>query len=92
MCIRDRRYITEELKSFEDKVLSARERSLAREKGLYEDVLDALNQDLQPLRRAAEALAELDVLGGFAERAEALDWSRPRLLTDAVLQLSLIHI
>ena len=81
------RYITEELKSFEDKVLSARERSLAREKGLYEDVLDALNQDLQPLRRAAEALAELDVLGGFAERAEALDWSRPRLLTDAVLQI-----
>ncbi|SIQ03078.1 DNA mismatch repair protein MutS [Solilutibacter tolerans] len=81
------RYITEELKSFEDKVLSARERSLAREKGLYEDVLDALNEDLQPLRQCAEALAELDVLCGFAERAEALDWSRPKLLSDAVLQI-----
>ena len=81
------RYITEELKSFEDKVLSARERSLAREKGLYEEVLDALNEDLQPLRRAAEALAELDVLCGFAERAEALDWSCPRLVGDAALQI-----
>ena len=71
------RYITEELKSFEDKVLSARERSLAREKGLYEGLLDSLNQNLEPLRRCAAALSELDVLAGFAERAQALDWSRP---------------
>ncbi|WP_162615917.1 DNA mismatch repair protein MutS [Solilutibacter oculi] len=81
------RYITEELKDFEDKVLSARERALSREKGLYEGVLDALNADLEPLRRCAGALAELDVLCGFAERAEALDWSRPRLVDEAVLHI-----
>ena len=73
------RYITEELKGFEDKVLSARERSLAREKLLYEGVLDLLNEVLEPLRRCALALSELDVLAGFAERAQALDWSRPTL-------------
>ena len=73
------RYITEELKGFEDKVLSARERSLSREKHLYEELLDALNHDLAPLKRCAAALSELDVLAGFAERAQALDWSRPEL-------------
>ena len=73
------RYITEELKAFEDKVLSARDRSLAREKQLYEELLESLNQVLEPLKRCASALAELDVLSGFAERAEALDWRRPHL-------------
>ncbi|MEO8365999.1 MAG: DNA mismatch repair protein MutS [Pseudoxanthomonas sp.] len=73
------RYITEELKSFEDKVLSARERSLSREKLLYEELLDSLNHDLEPLKRCAAALSELDVLAGFAERAEALDWAQPEL-------------
>ena len=73
------RYITEELKQFEDKVLSARERSLARERHLYEDLLDRLNAGLEPLRRCAAALAELDVLAAFAERAHTLDWSRPEL-------------
>jgi len=73
------RYITEELKAFEDKVLSARERSLAREKLLYEGLLDVLNQHLEPLKRCAAALSELDVLACFAERAQSLDWSRPEL-------------
>ena len=73
------RYITEELKGFEDKVLSARERSLAREKLLYDGLLDILNEVLEPLRRCALALSELDVLAGFAERAQALDWSMPTL-------------
>ncbi|WP_223619613.1 DNA mismatch repair protein MutS [Lysobacter sp. ESA13C] len=73
------RYITEELKQFEDKVLSARERSLARERLLYEQLLDALNERLEPLKHCAAALAELDVLCGFAERAQALDWSQPEL-------------
>ncbi|MGY0504031.1 DNA mismatch repair protein MutS [Luteimonas sp. e5] len=81
------RYITEELKEFEDKVLSARERALAREKALYEDVLDVLNEALAPLRACAAALAELDVLAGFAERADALDWSRPRLVAEPCLQI-----
>ncbi len=73
------RYITEELKGFEDRVLSARERSLAREKLLYESLLDALNERLEPLKRCASALSELDVLACFGERAQALDWTRPEL-------------
>ena len=73
------RYITEELKAFEDKVLSARERALARERLLYEHLLDQLVERLEPLKRCAYALAELDVLACLAERAQALDWSRPTL-------------
>ena len=76
------RYITEELKGFEDKVLSARERALAREKFLYEGLLDALNASLEPLRRCASALSELDVLAGFSERAQTLDWNAPRLVDE----------
>jgi DNA mismatch repair protein MutS len=76
------RYITEELKQFEDKVLSARERSLMRERALYEGVLDLLIERLAPLKAAAEAVATLDVLANLAERAEALDWNAPEL-TDA---------
>ncbi|WCE03267.1 DNA mismatch repair protein MutS [Pseudoxanthomonas sp. JBR18] len=73
------RYITEELKTFEDKVLSARERALSRERVLYEQLLDALNEVIEPLKRCALALSELDVLCAFAERAQALDWTRPAL-------------
>jgi DNA mismatch repair protein MutS len=76
------RYITEELKTFEDKVLSARERALARERLLYEQLLDALGARLEPLRQCAAALSELDVLAAFAERAQALDWSRPVLRSE----------
>ncbi|HTD28284.1 MAG TPA: DNA mismatch repair protein MutS, partial [Xanthomonadaceae bacterium] len=74
------RYITEELKQFEDKVLSARERSLQRERVLYEELLETLNLHLAPMRKLADALSELDVLAAFAERAEALDWSCPQLV------------
>ena len=81
------RYITEELKAFEDKVLSARERSLARERLLYEQLLDALGGRLETLKRCAAALAELDVLAGFAERARALDWSRPELTDEPCLHI-----
>jgi len=73
------RFITEELKNFEDKVLSARERSLTRERFLYEQLIDALNRDLETLKQCAQALAECDVLACFAERAERLDWCRPQL-------------
>ncbi|WP_295927040.1 DNA mismatch repair protein MutS [uncultured Xanthomonas sp.] len=81
------RYITEELKNFEDKVLSARERALSREKLLYEGLLDTLGERLEPLKRAAAALSELDVLAGFAERAQALDWTQPELETGACLRI-----
>jgi DNA mismatch repair protein MutS len=73
------RYITEELKGFEDKVLSAKERSLMRERALYEALLDTLVGKLEPLKAAAEAIAELDVLATLAERAESLDWAMPEL-------------
>ncbi|RZA33572.1 MAG: DNA mismatch repair protein MutS [Lysobacteraceae bacterium] len=81
------RYITEELKSFEDKVLSARERSLSRERLLYEQLLDLLGEVLEPLKRFAAALSELDVLAGFSERAQALDWSRPELREEPGLHI-----
>jgi DNA mismatch repair protein MutS len=73
------RYITPELKAFEDKVLSARERALAREKALYEGLLQALLEPLPALQRTAGALAELDVLACFAERAETLGYTAPEL-------------
>ncbi|WP_187775818.1 DNA mismatch repair protein MutS [Luteimonas suaedae] len=81
------RYITEELKQFEDKVLSARERALARERLLYEQLLDALNARLDALKQCAAALSELDVLAAFAERAQALDWSRPQLTAEPGLRI-----
>jgi len=81
------RYITEELKAFEDKVLSAKERSLMRERALYDGVLDALTERLAPLKQAAQALAELDVLAALAERADALDWTRPQLVDDACIAI-----
>jgi len=73
------RYITEELKAFEDKVLSARERALMRERALYEELLDFLLARLDPLKRAAVAVAELDALANLAERADALNWKAPDL-------------
>ena len=81
------RYITEELKQFEDKVLSARERSLARERLLYEQLLDVLNERLQPLKRCAGAMAELDVLACFAERAQSLDWAQPQLVDEPGIRI-----
>ena len=81
------RYITEELKAFEDKVLSAKERALMRERALYEGVLDALIERLAPLKQAAGALADLDVLAALAERADALDWSRPELVDEPVIAI-----
>src|SRR5262245_57173978 len=76
------RFITEELKGFEDKVLSARDRSLAREKELYESILTQLVDRLGPLQASGMALAELDALASLAERACTLEWSRPELVSE----------
>ena len=73
------RYITEELKAFEDKVLSAREKSLTFEKALYENLLEKILIDLHALQQCATALAELDVLTNFAERSATLNLSEPSL-------------
>ncbi len=74
------RYITPELKTFEDKALSAQERALAREKWLYEQLLDALQAHLAPLQALAHALASLDALAALAERAQTLNWCRPEFV------------
>ncbi len=71
------RYITPELKAFEDKALSAQERALAREKALYDALLQSLLPFIPDCQRVAAALAELDLLAAFAERARALDWNAP---------------
>ncbi|MFZ5755925.1 MAG: DNA mismatch repair protein MutS [Pseudomonadota bacterium] len=73
------RFITPELKAFEDKALSAKSRSLAREKDLYDQLLDSVNAELAILQKASAALAELDVLATFAARAYQLDYRRPEL-------------
>jgi len=81
------RFITAELKSFEDRVLGARERALAREKELYDDILTRLTDRLAPLQATAAALSELDALASLAERACMLQWTAPRLVDDAVLEI-----
>jgi DNA mismatch repair protein MutS len=73
------RYITPELKEFEDKVLGARERALTREKFLYEQLLDLLHEVLGELQLCASGLAELDVLACFAERAQTLRLTQPEI-------------
>ncbi|MGB6451137.1 MAG: DNA mismatch repair protein MutS, partial [Steroidobacteraceae bacterium] len=81
------RFITSELKSFEDKVLSARERALAREKALYEEVLAQLADRLGALQATAGAVAELDAMASLAERACALQWTAPQLVDEPVLAI-----
>lgn len=73
------RYITPELKAFEDKALSARDRALAREKQLYDDLLQHLSIPLVEMQLCAYAIAVLDVVTNFAERAVSLRWVRPTL-------------
>ncbi|MBD9574006.1 DNA mismatch repair protein MutS [Pseudomonas sp. PDM23] len=77
------RFITPELKAFEDKALSAQSRALAREKQLYEELLELLIGQLAPLQDTAAALAELDVLSNLAERALNLDLNRPRFVEES---------
>ncbi len=76
------RYITPELKTFEDKALSAQERALAREKLLFERLLDELEPAIPQLQRVAAALALLDVLVNLAERADALRLVRPAFASE----------
>jgi DNA mismatch repair protein MutS len=81
------RYITPELKAFEDKALSARERALARERTLYDALLQALLPHIGDCQRVAAALAELDLLAALAERARALDWVAPQFDTSAGIDI-----
>ena len=76
------RFITPELKAFEDKVLSANDRALAREKMLYETVLDQLAQEINALQVNAVGVAQLDVLSTFAERARSLNYVSPEFVVE----------
>ena len=82
------RFITPELKGFEDKVLSARERALAREKQLYAELLETLAEELAPLQTMADALAELDVIACLAERAISLGLVCPELDTSPGIEIT----
>lgn len=73
------RYVTPELEAFEAKVLSAGERALAKEKALYEEILDRLIAEIPALQQSSNALAEIDVLTTFAERADNLNFTPPEL-------------
>jgi DNA mismatch repair protein MutS len=73
------RFITPELKVFEDKALSAKSRALSREKALYETIVEQLNEQLLALHISAAAVAELDVLTTLAERADRLQFCCPTL-------------
>lgn len=81
------RFITPELKAFEDKALSARDKALAREKILYDELLDKLLPVLAEMQVCAQALAELDVILNFAERAAHLNWHCPELSDDTGIHI-----
>jgi DNA mismatch repair protein MutS len=81
------RYVTPELKDFEGKVLSARDRALAREKELYNGLLATLAERLTALRALAAALAELDVLVNLAERSRTLNYCRPELVAEPGIRI-----
>nr|WP_315495600.1 DNA mismatch repair protein MutS [uncultured Rhodoferax sp.] len=81
------RFITPELKAFEDKALSAQERALAREKYLFEQVLDQLQAHIPQLTRVARALAALDALCALTERALTLDWNPPQFVAEPCIDI-----
>jgi len=81
------RFITPELKSFEDKALSAKERALAREKYLYDGLLEKLSAYIARLQAVAAGLAELDLLSTFCERAAALDYCRPEFAEEPLIEI-----
>ncbi|MEP6588642.1 MAG: DNA mismatch repair protein MutS [Polaromonas sp.] len=81
------RYITPELKTFEDKALSAQERALAREKWLYEQLLDQLQDFVPALSRLARAIASLDALCALAERSLTLNWCAPSFVREPCIDI-----
>lgn len=81
------RYITPELKTFEDKALSAQERALAREKYLYEQILQQLTQHIGTLQNIAHALAQLDTLVALAEHALRHNWCAPQLVAEPMIRI-----
>ena len=81
------RFITPELKAFEDKALSAQERALAREKWLYDHLLNALQPQVPQLTRFARAIAALDALCALAERSLTLNWCAPQFVREPCIEI-----
>mgnify|MGYP003582066985 FL=1 len=81
------RYITPELKSFEDKVLSSESRALAREKALFQMLLDELRQDIGNLQMMSAAIAQIDLLSNFAHQARLYSWNRPEFSPEIGIQI-----
>ena len=81
------RFITEELKQFEDRILSAKSKALAREKWLYDELLEMLGREVNSLMQCAHCLAELDTLHNLAERAVTLSWHRPVFSGQSVIEI-----
>ncbi len=81
------RYITPELKKFEDEVLSAKERALKREKYLYEQLLNTLLEELSTIQHCSQGLAQLDVLATLAERAKTLNYVQPMFTDEACINI-----
>ena len=82
------RFITPELKTFEDKALSAQERALAREKFLYEQLLDELQTFIPRLSKLACAIASLDALCALAERSLTLNWCAPEFVSQPCIDIT----
>ncbi|PJG42242.1 DNA mismatch repair protein MutS [Acinetobacter tandoii] len=81
------RYITPELKSFEDKVLSSESRALAREKKLFEMLLDELRQEIAALQMMSAAIAQIDLLSNFAHQARLRNWTRPEFTPETGIKI-----
>ncbi|MEZ5482246.1 MAG: DNA mismatch repair protein MutS [Porticoccaceae bacterium] len=81
------RFITPELKQFEDKALSAKSRALSREKALYDELLETLNENLLALQMSSAAVSELDVLANLAERADTLNMVQPELVAESGINI-----
>ena len=81
------RFITPELKEFEDKALSSKSRALAREKALYEGLIEELNEQLAQLQDSAAAVSEIDVLANLAERADNLNMCKPELCEQQIFEV-----
>ncbi|MFS1587256.1 DNA mismatch repair protein MutS, partial [Acinetobacter radioresistens] len=81
------RYITPELKSFEDKVLSSESRALAREKLLFELILEELRQDIASLQVMSSAIAQIDLLANFAYQARLKSWNRPEFSPEVGIKI-----
>lgn len=81
------RYITPELKEFEEKILSAEGRLLDLERRQYEELMDELEQSIPVLQKAARFIAEVDVLSGWAELANERKYVRPNFVDDSIVDL-----